>query len=83
VADLLTQTKQNIDSAKVYLCTSTGGGTYHVRSENKFSKYEGTVTIANGLLTHVDEDMDIEGGAPKVHTSTKYEYSNVAAPPGV
>lgn len=83
VAEVLQLKKQNVDSATVYTCKSTGAGTYHVRTENSLGKYEGDLTVQNGLVTRVEEDVDIGAVGSKMHTSTKYDYSNVKAPPGV
>jgi len=83
VADEVQLKKQNIDSATVYTCKSTGAGTYHVHTENSLGRYEGDLTIQNGLITRVEEDVDIGEVGSKMHTSTKYDYSNIKAPPGV
>ncbi|HZS62276.1 MAG TPA: hypothetical protein VFA43_23610 [Gemmatimonadaceae bacterium] len=82
VADMLKQEKENLDSAKVYVCKPTGAGAYHVRTENADSKAEADVWVANGVITRMEEDVDT-GDGDKMHVSTKYDYSNVKVPPGV
>lgn len=92
IADLVKQEKANIDSAKVYTCRAVrdeavngqSATVYHVRTENDVIKSEGDVWIAKagGLVVRVEEDID-EGDGVKMHASTRYDYSNVKAPPGV
>lgn len=92
VVDLAKQEKQNIDSAKVYTCRAVrdeavngqSATVYHVRTETDIIKSEGDVWIAKsaGLVVRVEEDID-EGDGMKMHVSTRYDYSNVKAPPGV
>ena len=82
VADMVKQEKENIDSATVYKCTATGPGAYRVHTENSAAKYDGDISVQNGLVMRVEQDLDM--GAPtKTHVSTKYDYSNVSVPPGV
>lgn len=83
VADMLAQEKKNIDSASVYTCKAIAGSGYHVHSENAMAKYDGDVWVQNGLVTHSEQDMDTGNPTSKAHVSTKYDYSNVTAPPGV
>lgn len=92
LADLVKQEKENIDSAKVYTCRAVrdeavGGQAatvYHVHTENGDLKSDGDVWIAKsaGLVVRVEEDVD-QGEGVKMHMSTRYDYSNVKAPPGV
>ena len=94
VADLVKQEKENVDSAKVYTCKAirdeavSGQATtvYQVRTETEGLKSDGQVWVAKGtgLVMRVEQDMDTGGDASsKMHMSTKYDYSNVKAPPGV
>lgn len=93
VADLAKQERENIDSATVYTChpvrEETAGGqaatVYQVRTENAGVKSDGQVWVAKGtgLVMRVEEDIDTGDATSKMHASTKYDYSNVKAPPGV
>lgn len=82
--DEMTKLEQkNIDSSTVYTCKATGATSYHVHQENARAKYDGDVWVERGLLVRTEQDIIPAGGRATMHVSTKYDYANVAAPPGV
>lgn len=86
-AEMAKQERENIDSAKVYTChairNEAGATVYQVHSENDIVKSDGEVWVAKGLVQRVDEDVDTGDVSSKMHVSTKYDYANIKAPPGV
>ena len=86
--------KQGLDSVSSnYTCTRVGTETvngvsttrYHVKGRNEAGEIVEDIWLAsNGLLQRIDTDMDVGGGAMgKSHSTMRYEYTNVQAPPGV
>jgi hypothetical protein len=76
-----------------YTCTRVGSESlngasttrYHVKGRNEAGEIVEEIWLAsNGLVKRVDMDMDVGGGAMgKSHSTMRYEYGNVQAPPGV
>jgi len=76
-----------------YTCTRVGSESlngasttrYHVKGRNEEGEIGEEIWLAsNGLVKRVDMDMDVGGGAMgKSHSTMRYEYGNVQAPPGV
>jgi hypothetical protein len=58
---------------------------YAAHSESEYAKVDMTVWISKskGLTVRQDVDMDVGGLMGKSHTSSRYDYTNVAPPPGV
>ena len=86
--------KEAADSvSRNYTCTRIGSESlngvsttrYHVKGRNEAGEIVEDIWLAsNGLVQRVDMDMDVGGGAMgKSHSTMRYEYGNVQAPPGV
>jgi hypothetical protein len=84
---------ENIKSATAYSCKHLrdevlGGAptaVYESTGENEGITFHSQIWIAkgSGLPLRNETDMDIHDGTPKLHRSTRYEYSNVKLPRGV
>ena len=86
------QEEENIKNAKTYNChrvreESVGGvaaTVYAVHSESEDADSDGQIWIANGSGLPVKTEIGLDSGgsaASKDHISTRYDYSNVQAPP--
>jgi len=86
-AESLKQKEENIRNAKNscrYLRDEAVGGesaaVYSIHSETEDSKTDGTVWVGKTSGLSLRAEVDIDGG---MHSSVRYEYSNVHAPEGV
>ena len=85
--------REAVDSLlKVYTCTKVGTEVvngvssqhYHVHGKTEDGETTQELWLGDGRLQRMDQDMDVGAGAAgKSHTSMRYEYTNVQAPPGV
>ena len=93
VADVVKLEKENVDSSKVYTrhavrdeaVSGQAATVYRMRTEN-VARSDGEVWVAkgSGLVVRVEQDIDTaDDPTSKMHVSTKYDYANVKAPPGV
>jgi hypothetical protein len=91
-ADMLKQSQENRNTTKHscrYVREEAVNGeatvVYAAHSESEYAKVDMTVWISKskGLTVRQDVDMDVGGLMGKSHTSSRYDYTNVAPPPGV
>jgi hypothetical protein len=86
------QEEENIKNAKAYNChrvreESVGGvaaTVYAIHSESDDADSDGQIWIANGSGLPLKTEIGLDSGAnaaSKDHISTRYEYTNVQAPP--
>jgi hypothetical protein len=91
VAQLIEQSKAQIASAKSHTCQKAAdemvdglaASVYTAHTETATGATDSRVWIANDTGLPLKSEIDMTMGARKTHTSVRYEYTNVTAPPGV
>ena len=91
---LLEQKRENIKNAKTFECqlvreeavNGTAATLYHVHTVvEDVGTSDGQIWIGKSLGLPVKEELDLDAGdaQTKSHTSLRFDYANVQAPPGV
>ena len=91
VAQLIEQGKAQIASAKSHTCQKAAdemvdgvaASVYTSHTETATGATDSRVWIATATGLPLKSEIDMTMGARKTHTSVRYEYTNVTAPPGV
>jgi outer membrane lipoprotein-sorting protein len=91
VAQLIEQSKAQIASAKSHTCQKAADETvdgvaasvYTAHTETPTGVTDSRVWVGKDTGLPLKSEIDMTMGARKSHTSVRYEYKNVTAPPGV
>jgi hypothetical protein len=91
VEQLIQQSQAQVASAKSHTCRAMPDETvdgiaasvYTSHSETATGASDSRVWIAKATGLPIKSEIDMTMGARKSHTSVRYEYNNVTAPPGV
>jgi len=91
VDQLIQQSQAQVASAKSHTCQvmpdetvdGVAASVYTSHTETATGATDSRVWIAKATGLPIKSEIDMTMGARKSHTSVRYEYNNVTAPPGV
>ena len=91
VEQLIQQSQAQVASAKSHTCQvmpdetvdGVAASVYTSHTETATGVTDSRVWIAKATGLPIKSEIDMTMGARKSHTSVRYEYNNVTAPPGV